>query len=115
MIAHVVLFDPRADLSPSERDAFARAFERALTTIPQIRRARVGRRKHLDRLYDQTNARDFPYFAIIEFDTEADLHAYLEHPAHTELGRRFYESAQAALAYDFELSEGADVSRVFAP
>jgi hypothetical protein len=42
MIAHVVLFQPRADLSPTDREAFAAAFERAITEIPQVRRARVG-------------------------------------------------------------------------
>lgn len=113
MIAHVVLFEPRRDLSQADREAFAHSFEHALTAIPQVRRARVGARKNVGRLYDQLNVRDFPFIAIIEFDTEADLRAYLDHPAHNDLGQRFYESAQGALVYDFELSEGGDVSRVF--
>lgn len=113
MIAHVVLFQPRRDLSAAARSAFAASFERALTSIPQVRRARVGERKNLGRLYDQMNARDFPYVAIIEFDSEVDLRAYLDHPAHDELGKCFYESAEAALVYDFALSEGEDVTRLF--
>lgn len=113
MIAHVVLFEPRRDLSSAGREAFVRSFERALTTIPQVRRARVGERKRQGRLYDQLNQQDFPYVAILEFDSEADLRTYLDHPAHDELGQRFYETAQAMLAYDFELSEGEAALSVF--
>jgi hypothetical protein len=113
VIAHVVLFEPRRDLSPAQREAFADAFRHALTAIPQVRRARVGERKNLGRLYDQLNVRDFPYVALIEFDNEADLRAYLDHPAHGDLGRLFYETSQGALVYDFELSEGEDADHVF--
>jgi hypothetical protein len=113
VIAHVVLFQPRRDLSAAARNGFAESFVRALTTIPQVRRARVGERKIQGRPYDRLNARDFPYLAIIEFDCEADLRAYLDHPAHDELGTRFYECAEAALAYDFELSEGDKAVEVF--
>lgn len=113
MIAHVVLFQPRADLSAADREAFAASFERALTGIPQVRRARVGERVNLGRAYDQQNARAFSHVAIIEFDSTADLLAYLEHPAHQDLGARFYATAEAALAFDFSLVEGADVVSVF--
>ena len=113
MIAHVVLFEPRHDLTQSQREAFASSFERAFTGIPQVRRARVGERKNQARLYDRLNTHDFPYIAIIEFDNEADLRAYLDHPAHDELGRLFYETSQRALAYDFALSEGEDAGQVF--
>ena len=113
MIAHVVLFQPRADLSATDREAFAASFERALTSIPQVRRARVGERVNLGRFYDQQNARDFSHVAVIEFDSEADLRAYLEHPAHRELGTRFYQAAEAALVYDFALSEGTEAGNVF--
>jgi hypothetical protein len=44
MIAHVVLFNPRGDLSTDARRQLAASFETAVTQIPSIRRARVGRR-----------------------------------------------------------------------
>ncbi len=113
MIAHVVLFEPRSDLAPSARAQFADAFTRAITTIPQVRRARVGERRNLARLYDRQNPRDYSFVAIIEFDSEADLATYLDHPAHEELGLRFYQTAQAVQVYDFVLSEGHEVRRVF--
>jgi hypothetical protein len=109
VIAHVVLFQPRADLSPADREAFAAAFERALTNIPQVRRARVGERINLGRLYDQQNALSFSHAAIIEFNSEEDLRAYLEHPAHQELGQRFYAIAEAAMVFDFAMVDGKRV------
>jgi Stress responsive A/B Barrel Domain len=113
VIAHVVLFEPRHDLPQATREAFAASLERALTSIPQVRRARVGKRQNQSRLYDQLNVRDFPYIAIIEFETAADLRIYLDHPAHEELGRLFYETSQNALVYDFALHEGQETARVF--
>jgi Stress responsive A/B Barrel Domain len=113
VIAHVVLFQPRTDLSPAEREAFAQSFARAIDRIPQLRRARVGKRKNLERLYDGLNARGFSHIAVLEFDCEADLRAYLDHPAHDELGRRFYETAEAALVFDFDMKEGDDAIGLF--
>jgi hypothetical protein len=113
MIAHVVLFEPRPDLTPGERAAFAASFEHALTSIPAVHRARVGMRRNLGRAYDAHNRCELSFVAIIEFASETDLLTYLDHPAHQELGRRFYETAETALVYDFELTEGAEVKRVF--
>src|SRR5919108_3981749 len=113
MIAHLVLFQPRPDLSPTDRAAFAASFERALASIPHVRRARVGQRVNLGRVYDQQNARDFSHVAIIEFNSEGDLRAYLDHPAHEELGRCFYSSAEGVMVFDFRLQEGEDAMAVF--
>ena len=113
MIAHVVLFQPRADLSSVEREAFRESFERALARIPHVRRVRVGERKNFDRVYDRQNARNFSHVAIIEFESETDLLAYLEHPDHKALGRSLYEAAEATLVFDFELLEGKDTGEVF--
>jgi hypothetical protein len=112
MIVHVVLFRPKAGLSENERQALVTALEHALVNIPLIKRARLGQRLTLGRLYDQQNAHDFPFVAILEFDTEHDLRAYLEHPAHQMLGAQFYVTADAALVFDYELMEGLDVRRL---
>lgn len=106
MMAHVVLFRPRADLSTDARAELAAAFEAALNTIPSIRRARVGRRVVLGRPYDALMHRDYPYAAILEFDDRAGLVAYLDHPAHAQLATRFYTTFEEALMYDFDLHEG---------
>ncbi|MEW6320167.1 MAG: Dabb family protein [Acidobacteriota bacterium] len=105
MYLHLVLFKPRPDLGPARRDELVTALEHALTDIPLIRRARVGRRIVMGRVYDAANTIDFPYVAAMEFDTETDLRAYLDHPAHARIGRLFYETAEASLAYDFEVAD----------
>jgi len=108
MIAHVVLFRPRADLSGAARTALATAFEGALRGIPSIRRAHVGRRILHGRGYEALMQVDYQYAAILEFDDEAGLKAYLDHPAHRDLASRFYDSFEHALMYDFNLEEGPD-------
>jgi hypothetical protein len=107
MIAHVVLFKPRADLSADARRQLAASFETALTQIPSIRRARVGRRITHGRGYEASMTVDYQFAAVLEFDDEAGLRAYLEHPAHEQLGSQFFDVFDRALMYDFELTEGA--------
>jgi hypothetical protein len=106
MIAHIVLFKPRADLSPQAGQQLAASFETALKQIPSIRRARVGRRITHGRVYEALMGVDYEYAAILEFDDEAGLKAYLEHPAHEQLGAQFFEAFEQALIYDFDFAEG---------
>jgi hypothetical protein len=102
MIAHIVLFRPRATLSDIDRAALIDALRIAVSGIPEIRRTRIGRRLMLHRPgYETAMAEHYEYSAILEFDSEADLRAYLDHPAHTDLGNRLFNSADAVLAYDF--------------
>ncbi len=108
MIAHVLLFRPRAGLSADEARALGDAFERALNDIPFVRRAQVGKRITIGRDYEQLMAENYDYAAVIEFDDVAGLKGYLEHPSHEEVGRRFFESIEAGLVYDFEMTTGAD-------
>ena len=103
MIAHVVLFRPKQSLSADDRRALMDALAHALANIPLIKRADIGRRKTLGRQYDAINSIQFPYAAILEFESEADLRAYLDHPAHQRLGEQFYLTSEVALAFDFEM------------
>lgn len=112
VIAHLVLFRPKRGLTDAQRAALVNALEEALNSIPVIKRARVGRRKTLGRFYDAQNADDYPFAAILEFDGESDLVAYLEHPAHRSLGEQFYLTSDRALAMDFELLEGDELARL---
>ena len=102
MIAHVVLFRPRRTLTPGERELMVKVLRGAVEGIPQIRRYTIGRRILLNRPgYETQMAEHYEYSAILEFDSEADLRAYLDHPAHHELGKLLFTSAEAVLAYDF--------------
>jgi hypothetical protein len=107
MIVHLVLFTPRADLSPEAKRQLATSFEAALKQIPSIRRARVGKRILHGRVYEELMTVNYEYAAVLEFDDEAGLKAYLQHPAHEQLGAQFYEMFEQALMYDFDLAEGA--------
>jgi hypothetical protein len=105
VIAHVVLFTPKASLSGAERRALVIDLERACRDIPQIRRARIGRRRRLGYAYDAVGAAHFEFLAVLEFDSREDLDAYLQHPLHAALGRWFRQGAEVALAHDFEMVE----------
>ena len=105
MVAHVVLLRPRATLGADEREALLESMRVAFTGIPEIKRVRIGRRILIGRGYETQMAEHFEYSAIIEFDSEADLRSYLDHPQHQELGKRFFQSVDAALVYDFATVE----------
>ena len=102
MIQHVVLFKPKAALSDTDREAFVAALRRAVEGIPMIRKAVIGKRILLGRTgYETQMAEHYEYSAILDFDSDADLRNYLDHPAHQELGLRLFTAAEAVLAYDF--------------
>jgi hypothetical protein len=103
VIAHVVLFRLKPGLGAEARDGLAAALVRAAQEIPSIRQARLGSRITVGRSYEQLMTTDFPFAAILEFDDDTALKAYLDHPAHDELARRFYACFDQSLIYDFEL------------
>lgn len=108
MIAHVVLFRPKPDLSAADASRLLAAFEQALVGIPMIRRASVGRRVSIGRGYEQLMRADYPYGAVLEFDDIAGLREYLEHPAHSDVGNAIFAAAEDILVYDFEMGSGTD-------
>lgn len=108
MIAHLVLFRPRREISQTERRALADAFSAAVTQIPSVRRARVGRRVTHGRPYEQLMTIDYSYAVIVEFEDVVGLQAYLNHPVHEQLATQFFAAFEHALMYDFEIDEGRD-------
>ena len=99
---HVVLFRPRTDLSVEERVGLMAALARTLTEIPHIRRFELGRRVRHGAGYEQLMSEDLEFAALLEFDDLEGLKAYLEHPAHRDLGARFMSSLAASAIYDYE-------------
>jgi hypothetical protein len=111
VISHVVLFRPRAALSSDDRAALIQSLRNAVEGIAAIKRATIGRRILLNRPgYETQMAEHYEYSAILDFESEADLRGYLDHPAHTELGRLLFTAADAVLAYDFKSASLADLS-----
>ncbi len=112
MIAHVILFQPRPDLSDAARSDLMTALAAAAAEIPTIRRFVVGRRvTHGLAGYEQAMRTPYEYSAIIEFDDLDGLKAYLAHPAHERIGAHFTSSAAGALAYDYEMVAAAAAAR----
>ena len=109
MIAHLVLFRPKTSLSEEDRHGLAEALATAIREIPSIRRARVGTRVTHGRPYEQLMRTHYSHAAILEFDDLDGLRAYLEHPAHEALARRFFSAFDEGLFYDFELGEGTGI------
>jgi hypothetical protein len=112
MIAHLVLFKPRKDLSAADRNEFGDAIQRARSDIPGIRRFSIGRRVLKEAGYAQAMPEDFSYAAIVEFDDLAALQAYLIHPVHEPLGALFWKTSEATLVYDYELTDASNVSEL---
>lgn len=104
-----MLLRVKASLSEHDREALLESMRVAFTGIPEITRVRIGRRILIGRGYETQMAEHFEYSAIIEFASEAGLRTYLDHPQHQELGRRFFESVDAALVYDYTLVDAEHV------
>jgi len=113
VIAHVILFNPRPELTPEARRELLEALAAASTLIPSIRKFRVGARvKHGLPGYEQMMQDDYGFAAIIEFDDLDGLKTYLAHPSHETMGRHFSESASRSLAYDYSLVDAVDVRQL---
>ena len=113
MIAHVILFEPRAGLARDQRDAVLAALVAAARGAPTVRACRIGRRvKHGLPGYEQAMLRNFEFAAVIEFETVDGLRAYLQHPAHEAVGHCFSTAAASALAYDYEMVGLDDASHL---
>ena len=107
MISHVVLMKPRPDLAPADREALVEAFEKAIREIPSVRGVRIGKRVKHGAAYEDSAPDAADYLIVLDFDDLGALRAYLDHPAHRELGVRFNQSLSAGLVFDFEV-QGAD-------
>ena len=104
MTVHVILYKPRSDLTQGTQIEILEKLAVAATTIPSIRRIRVGKRvRHGRPGYEQAMHVDFEYAVIVEFDDVEGLTAYLAHPAHNVIGGHFTASASDSLAYDYEM------------
>jgi hypothetical protein len=106
MIAHVILFNPKAALSDAEQQMLLGGLTAAARGIPAVKRLRVGKRvTHGLAGYEQVMRENFEYSVIVEVDDLDGLKTYLAHPLHKAIGQHFTQSSSAALAYDYEMQD----------
>jgi hypothetical protein len=113
MIVHVVLFQPRGDLSAELRRALVLGLQAAAAAIPSVTRLRVGRRViHGLPGYERAMVENYSYAVLVEVEDLDGLKAYLAHPAHAAIGQHFTSSSTRALAYDYDMVDAADAARL---
>ena len=113
MIAHMVFFQPKQGTSVAERRSFVDALRSVAREIAVIRRVRVGNTLSIGQMpIDILGQKTFDYAAILEFDDQAGLKEYLDHPVHDKLRGLFWTLCDATLIADVDmadpLSEDAD-------
>ena len=102
MIAHIVLLQPKRELTEQQRSGALETLTESAAKVSEIRRFQIGRRvKHGLPGYEQLMEHDFEFALIIEFDDVDALKRYLQAPAHAAMGNLFYTATSAALAYDY--------------
>ena len=90
MISHIVLFEPKAGLSESDVRDFAQHLKDAMSAVPTVRRAMVGRRVEIHIGNRNFGDATYSFSAVVEFDDSKGLIEYLQHPKHAELGQLFW-------------------------
>jgi hypothetical protein len=109
VIAHIVLFEPRPDLSREARQSFLTAIRDAVAAIEEVKAAEIGRIVSIGQMTDNNYGHStYSYAALFRFDSEAALGRYLSHPAHDTLRTLFWQSCAATLIADVELDELSD-------
>jgi hypothetical protein len=111
MIAHIVFFEPRADLIPEERRSFLAALQHAVTVIPQIKRAQIGRIVEFGQMPVFSGGHvTYSFGALFQFDSAEGLRTYLTHPAHDKVRELFWKFCASTLIADVALEDvAADV------
>jgi stress responsive alpha/beta barrel protein len=103
MISHIVLFEPKAGLSESEVRDFAQHIRMAMSAVPTVRRAMVGRRVEISPGQDRNfGDATYSFSAVVEFDDSKGLIEYLQHPKHVELGCLFWQHCARTVVLEVE-------------
>ncbi len=109
MIAHLVLFNPKTDVSRADLRSFAKTISDACRQVDAIQRSRVGRRTEFDAGYPRSfGETTYQYVAILEFADGAGLKAYLQHPLHKQLGKLFWELCESTVVVEAAMADGRD-------
>jgi hypothetical protein len=104
MISHIVLFQPKASLSASDKRLFAQTLVDVCSELAWAERVSIGRRVSIDAGYDRSfGDKTYEYSAVLDFATREDLIRYLTHPLHAKLGQLFWENCERAIVSETEV------------
>ncbi|HET9371703.1 MAG TPA: Dabb family protein [Vicinamibacterales bacterium] len=110
MIAHIVLFRPKAGLSQDQLRSFARSIKATIEGSEGLRRGTVGRAVAINAGYARhLDNSTYPFAAVLEFESADALVKYLVKPAHQTLGRLFWEYCDGTVVTEFESEELGNV------
>ena len=103
MIAHIVLFEPKAGTTAADRDGFLEALKGAVESIPSVRRSFVGLAVKVGAKYESVMGdMTYSYSSVIEFDDVDGLRDYLDHPLHERIGQLFWQHCERTLIIDVD-------------
>jgi hypothetical protein len=103
MIAHIVLFSPRTEISEERLRAFAQSVLAICQTIPSVSRAVIGKALQVDPGYSRSMGdTTYQFAAVLEFENQTSLVAYLTHPSHHQLGRAFWEVCESTVVIEVD-------------
>jgi hypothetical protein len=103
MIAHVVLFQPKATLTENDRETFLEAMKTAFREIPTVKRSLVAERRLIGAGYEtKLGDTTYSYVSVVEFEDVEGLKSYLEHDLHQRLGQLFWQYCDRTLIVDAE-------------
>lgn len=115
MISHIVLFEPKPELTQNDYLLFAQQLGSVLRNVPGVIRAEIGRAVDVDSGQRRNfGGHTYNFSAVITFSGEEDLVAYLNHPEHIELGRLFWEYCRSTVVMEAQIVDGmtSDLTRL---
>jgi len=108
MIAHIVLFTPKRDMTDQQRWSFAKTVLDVCSVVPSVRKFSVGRRVDVDPGYGRFFGEEpYEYAAVLEFDSEDDLVNYLKDARHHALGQLFWNSCERTVVTEVRVTSSA--------
>jgi hypothetical protein len=102
MIRHLVLFNLKPELEPSDRDwLFGQLYD--LARIQSVRRLAISKLlEPREEWYKPRMSTEFSWALTMEFDNEDGLYAYQQDPGHVTVAQEIRKRVSAIRVMDFD-------------